>query len=233
MSDDTSPSPSLSPPAEDAGKNRRDGVDVNLFTSPKRESGPSSKSGPAPGGKKKPGRGRPPKNVAGFPKEEIDEVVDDPEIEAARQEFEAILVGLLVSTTDNIADSRFELLKTEYPEAVAKGLADKARLTEKEREYFGAVAIRIWRKYLGDKYLFSDEGVAAMYALNYLIRNWEPMSQSKKIEAKINGNKKPGSDQQSGLQSQARPNSRSESNGKIDAGIEVDRNASRNLGPHL
>jgi hypothetical protein len=179
--------------------------------------GPSGSGGPAPGGKsgvKKNPVGRPPKNGAGIPAAKIDQAVVDPGVEAARAEFESVLVELLVSTTDGIADSRYEILKAKFPDAVARGMAEKARLTEKEKKYFGAVAIRLWRKYLGDKYLFTDEGIAAVYAFAYFSRNAEGFSQARKIQAEINGKSQP---KQPGIPGAPGAGAGSERNGKDHA----------------
>lgn len=191
----------------DAATPRRNVGSTDSFKSSEDSSGPLAGGGPASGGKKGKGpkkAGRPPKNLAGFSEAKIEGLEDDPEIEAARLEFEEVLIELLVSTTDNIADARYTVLVKKFPEAEARGLADKARLTDKERKYFGGVAVRLWRKYLGDKYLFTDEAIAGVYALQYGLRNWEPMAQAKKIEDGLNGKNK-----QSGLQSAANPNPRS------------------------
>lgn len=202
-------------PSADAGSTRPKVSDFDSFKGAEATSGPSAGRGQAPGGKKAGAKnkgGRPPKNTAGFSKEKIDEEMDDPEVEAARAEFEEVLVGILVATTDGLADAKFETLKLKYPEAVARGLADKFRLTEKERDYFGKVAIRLWRKYLGDKYLFSDEGIAAAYALAYILRNFEGLSASGKIEKEKNAAASPG--KQPGVQSTPDSNPRSPAGGQ-------------------
>lgn len=197
------------------GLGRKTG-DLDSFKSPAGTDGSSPRGGSPPSGKKDRAKnrgGRPPKNLAGLSAAKIDEVVDDPEIEAARAEFEGVLVELLVSTTDGLADSRFEILKAKFPEEVARGMADKARLTDKEKKYFGGVAVRLWRKYLGDKYLFTDEGIAGVYLLQYGLRNAEGISQARKIKKEINGTK---DDQRPGLPSPAGADLGHERNGKID-----------------
>lgn len=189
---------STTPPALPGAVGRKAG-ELDAFKNAGGPGAPVAGRGSPSGGKKggaKKKEGRPANNGAGFSKTAIDEEVVDPEIEAARAEFESVLVELLVSTTDNIADARFILLKKRFPEAEARGLADKARLTDKEKKFFGGLAVRLWRKYLGDKYLFTDEAIAAVYALQYILRNIEPIKAAKKIEAEINGK---SADQQSRL----------------------------------
>jgi hypothetical protein len=217
--------PSEPAAAEDNGKPGKKVGGLASFQGADGTSPSSAGRGSAPGGKKGKGKtkiGRPPKNGAGFSEEKISEVVDDPEIEAARAEFEDCLVELLVATTVNLADAKFEVLKLKYPEAVARGLADKFLLTEKEKKYFGGVAVRLWRKYLGDKYLFTDEAIAGVYLLQYLMRNLEGLSQSRKIEKEKNETvKRPG------LQSETPPSDRSVENGKVHANGAVDSPAPR------
>jgi hypothetical protein len=206
--------------------------DLDAFKSAGGIQPPSASGGPAPGGRKGAAKkpvGRPPKNAAGFSAKAIEEVAGDPEVEAARAEFEAMLVHLLASTTDSLADSRFEILKGKFPAEYARGLADKARLTEKEKTYFGQVAIRLWRKYLGDKYLFSDEGIAGAYLLQYLLRNLEAMNQVKKIKAEINGK----NDKRPGVPGAPGAGDRHERNGKIDARGAADLHAPGVPGPDL
>lgn len=181
-------------PTEDAGKPRRTLGDVSGAEGSSGASASFARRGSSPrgnAGKAKKGPGRPTKNAAGFPQSSIDEVVIDPEVEAARAEFEEVLTELLVSTTEGIAESRYILLKKSFPEAEARGLANKALLTDKERKYFSSVIVRIWRKYLGDQYLFSDEAIAGVYVFQYLLRNWTPMAEAKKIETEINDKKQP------------------------------------------
>lgn len=176
----------------------------------------SSPGGPAPGGSQGTGKkkGRPPKNAAGFSKEKIDEEVGDPEVEAAREEFESCLVAILVTATDGLADTKFESLKILYPDAVARGLSDKFRLTEKERKYFGSLAIRLWRKYIGDSYLFTDESIAALYAVQYIMRNIEGMVQSRKAESVKHVPQPKSAAEQSGVQSPPNPDRGSSTDGK-------------------
>jgi hypothetical protein len=234
MSDVITPASETKPaPSSDDGKPRRDAGALDSFAGEAGSSAPGPGKGPASGGKKgttKKSIGRPPKNLAGFSGSSLEEVFASPDIEAARAEFEEVLTYILVATTDGIADSRYELLKTEFPEAVAKGMADKARLNEREKKYFSAVAIRIWRKYLGDKYLLSDEGIAAAYFAQYMLRNWEPMMQARKAGEKINATK---SDQQSRLQAPARPDSGNNGNGKDGTRLPPDLDPSRAAGPRL
>jgi hypothetical protein len=189
-----------------------------------------SGASPSAGGKGKGGKpakkktGRPTKNLAGFSEAALDEISDDPEVEAARLEFEEVLVELLVATTDNFADTRFVLLAKKFPEAEARGLSDKFRLTEKERKYFGGVAVRLWRKYLGDKYLFTDESIAGIYALKYFMRNFEGFNQARKIESELNAK---SDDKQPGLQGATRPGTGSQPNGQEHANGATDRDSSR------
>lgn len=191
-------SPTVAAKAAADGKIGPKVADLASFQSPPSTGGTSADRGSSPSGKSGKGKskiGRPPKNSAGFSKAKIDEVEDDPDVEAAREEFETVLVELLVAATDGMADSRYQTLLKKYPQSEAKGLADKARLTDKERKYFGGVAVRIWRKYLGDKYLFTDEGIAAVYGINYAMRNFEGFNAARKITAEENAksaNKQPG-----------------------------------------
>lgn len=208
---------STSPPAENNGSPGRETGNLNSFQSPSGPGASSPGKSSASGGQKGKGKakiGRPSKNTAGFSKEVLDQEIVDPEIEASRVEFEGVLVHLLVATTEGIRDTRFEVLKKQYPADVAKGMADKALLTEPEKKYFSSVVIRLWRKYLGDKYLFSDESIAAAYVGQYLLRNWTGMAEAKKIEQELKEQKV---EKQPGLQSAAGSGDRRESDGKNDA----------------
>jgi hypothetical protein len=212
---------SAAPPVEaaSAGVPGRKTGDLDAFKNPEGPGAASPGRGPSLGGKKSGAKnkgGRPPKNAAGFSAEKIDQVADDPEIEAARLEFEGVLIELLVSTTDNLADARYEILKAKFPDDVARGVANKAKLTDKEKKFFGGLAVRLWRKYLGDKYLFSDEAIAGIYLLQYCLRNIEGVKQARAIEKEIASGKP--NDQQSGLPGP--PNSRNgnHADGKDDPG---------------
>jgi hypothetical protein len=223
-------SESIASTASDAGKVVRQIDHLDSFKSFGGTGGIVSGRGTASSGKTgKPKKkiGRPTKNLAGFSAEKIDEVADDPELEAARVEFEEVLVELLVATTDNLADSRFLLLKQRFPEAEARGLADKFRLTDSEKKYFGGVAIRLWRKYLGDKYLFTDESIAAVYALKYCMRNFEGFSQSNKVLQEMKNAKQPPYQKQPGLQSAPRPGPGSEQDRQINANGSADLHSPR------
>lgn len=163
-------------------------------------------------------RGRPTKK-AGLAPEVVDEENDDPELEAARAEFEGALVEIMVAATDGLADARYETLKKKYPDDAARGLADKARLTESEKKYFGALAIRLWRKYLGDKYLFTDESIAALYLARYFLRNLEGITQARKIDKESAEEANATAAKRSQLQSPSSPSPRDNGNGKDNAGL--------------
>ncbi|HXL73906.1 MAG TPA: hypothetical protein VN963_09815 [bacterium] len=215
MSDDL-PDKSPASPAEDPGIARRETSNLNSFKSSNGTGGAVAGKSSASGGKNGAGKkpiGRPPKNGAGFSKERLDETLIDPEVEAARVEFEACLVELLVATTENFRDARYEVLKSQHPEAVARGLADKALLTPSEKKYFSGVIIRLWRKYLGDHYLFSDEAIASVYLAQYILRNWAGIAEVRRINEELKTKK---NDQQPPVQSPTHRSDRGDGDRKIN-----------------
>jgi hypothetical protein len=228
MSDDkilTGGSEGDTPEATDGGKNGRQVSGFDAFKSSGKPVTPNRTGASSPGGK-----GSSKKSKIARPKKALvpmdDSEVDDPEMEAARSELEECLIELLVTSTDSIADGRYAVLVKKFPEAEARGLADKARLTEKEKEFFGKLAVRLWRKYLGDDYIFSDETIAGIYFIRYMIRNAEGLKQAKAIIAeedqeKKNGATKKGADQQPRLQSPPRFNPGSQPVGEVHARQQV------------
>ena len=220
---DPSPGDKASPPTlPDSGKNRREIDSLDSFKMSKTGGASTAGRPQAAGGKagKPPKKiGRPPKNLPGISGEKMDTLLEDTEMEACREEFEGALIYLLVTLTDGWADESFKLLCSHYPEAEARALSDKAKLTEREKQTFGKIAIRLWRKYVGDKYLFTDEGLAAVIALNYSVRNLPRISLERKLKAK--------NDKQSRLQSPPRPSSGGEQNGKEHVSVSPDLHASR------
>lgn len=208
--------------------------ELDSFKSSPGTSAPSPGKASTSGGKKSEGKGkkgRPPKNGAGFSKDAIDEEMDDPQIEAARAQFEEVIVYFLVATTDGFAESRFTLLRKKFPnEAEARALADKAKLTDEEKKIFGGIAVDLWRKYLGDKYLFTKEGIAAIFLLQYGMRNFEGFNQTRKIEAELNAKSDP---KQSRVQSAPKPDPGHDRNGKIDVGPSAALQPSGRIDPGL
>lgn len=99
---------------------------------------------------------------------------DDLDREAERKDFEVLITELLVATTDDLADSRFQKLKPlVQPEKLARELADKARLTNTEKKHFSKIVVRLWEKYVDAGFSYSEEMMATVLVISYFLRNRE------------------------------------------------------------
>lgn len=207
------PSPGASGLA--AGTNGRSAASLAAFQDPGRSAGPGAGRTPPPLPKNKGGRprndGRPPGSGPSVSKEAREAGMSDAEMEAAKAEFEASLVYVIFAFTDEKAESSYEILKAKYPEDVARGKADKWKLTDMERKVGGPLITRIYRKYVGDNFKYSDEMLAAVMVGKYYLRTAGTASDEKaclKLITPENGNAK-----QPGLQSTVTSNSGGKENG--------------------
>jgi hypothetical protein len=193
--------------------------------------GSSSPGGSTSGGKsstEKRGRGRPKGSVKSLPSASPSRArepdLSDDETEAARAELESLIVELLTTYGVDTAESRFQKLRLKYPDAEARGMANAAILTETEKSYFAPFVVRLWRRFFGDKYLFTPDGICAVVMLKYFARNMEPFSACRKIEAELKAEIKPKpnakpDDQRTELPSAARLVAGSNGNGKDNLGL--------------
>jgi hypothetical protein len=103
--------------------------------------------------------------------EPIPEPVED---ETLRDEFQASLVAILEATGNEIADYRYKVLVVRYGREIAKEASDTARLSEPEKKMIGGMAVRLWKKYVGLGFEYTDEMMLSLILLKIGLRNIEP-----------------------------------------------------------
>jgi hypothetical protein len=232
MSDETTNtagSKSQPAPGADNGILGRAVADLASFKGTGKSSPPPLPGTATSGGKSGPekrGPGRPPKAPAPSPSLDRPEIVDDAEKEKLRVEYEGIITQLLVAYTLEKEETRFQKFILKYPEEAARGLAHTCHLGEIEKKYFGPTILRFLRRYLGDKYLFTQDGIAGIIFARYLLKNIEAMSAERKIDAEMKAPIKPpivsnekSNDQRAKLPSATPLVAGSNGNGKDDIGL--------------
>jgi hypothetical protein len=146
------------------------------------------------------------------------------ELEVERRDFEALIKELLVATTDEWAEHRFQILKGLSDAQLARALADKAKLSEIEKKYFSKIIVRLYDKYVGLGF-YTDEMMGAVLVCQYILRNLEPMRVCLEIK---NGNAK-----QPPIQRTTNPDPGHDRPGQNNGGLKVDTSAARISGANL
>ena len=141
-------------------------------------------------------------------------VAPDAQAEADRRNFELIVAELVINTTEEMAKERFDLLVMVHPADLARLHAEKLRLNDMEKRAIGPLAGRLYAKYVGDNFTYSDEMMATGLAICYYLRNREGFALVAKIRNQ-NGNGKGA--EQPGIQSNAGADPGNDRNRKNDA----------------
>jgi hypothetical protein len=138
------------------------------------------------------------------------------EVEGLRRDLEDLLKELILLTTEDWADERLKQLQNagETP-ATAKFFSDKLRLTATEKKMFGKMVSRIYAKYLGVDFAYSDEIFTAALAIGYYLRNREGNAMIKKIADRSIIPK--GTVERAGLQAKPNPDHRLNGSGEEHA----------------